>query len=395
MISEICKDFRESCTGCGACVSACPKSCMHMRRDGEGFDFPKIDVEACVSCGRCVAVCPNNADRVSPSDCRAWAFQEAGGAALESSSGGAFHALALDVLAHGGAVFGFAFEGVQLVMRRAMDEAALSTLRGSKYVQGVMGDAYRAISVDAASGVQVLVCGTPCQIAGVASLLSPEDRERVLACHGVPSPGLFEEHTAWLSSKSGSSLAEASFRDKQYAHWLVSKHFRYRFDDGSEIHGNWKADPFYSAYLKGSTMRECCYRCRYATLDRASDITLADFWGLGRAPQGMRLREGVSAVVAHTERGVRAAEALASRGVLATADVKDVVAGNPNLVQPTRRPEVRDVIYCDIEKAGYGAWARRQVTTRDLLAAHLADAVPSFAIAVLVSLRSHLKGAKQ
>lgn len=399
MMIEICKDFRNSCTGCGACIAACPKRCVSMRRDREGFDFPKIDVDACVSCGRCAAACPNNADPVVSSLHRAWAFQEADGAALESSSGGAFHALALDMLACGGTVYGFAFEGVRLAMKRATDEATLAELRGSKYVQGTIGDAYRAISADAVNGVSSLICGVPCQIAGVASLLTAKDRERTLlvdlACHGVPSPGLFEEHASWLASKSGSPLAETSFRDKRYAHWLVSKHFRYRFQNGSEKHGNWKADPFYNAYLKGSTMRECCYRCRYATLGRASDITLADFWGLGRVPQGMRLREGISAVVAHTERGVCAAEALESRGALVSADVEDVVEGNPNLVRPTRRPEARDTAYRDIEDEGYGVWARRQVTARDRFVASLFDVVPSFAVAALVSLRDRMKGAKR
>lgn len=395
MTASICKDFRLSCTGCGACAAACPKACIHFERDYEGFSYPVIEADTCISCGRCAKSCPNNMKSASPSVQLAWAFQSADGEALKSSSGGAFYMLALDVLARAGAVYGFALEGSRLVMKRAVDEAALETLRGSKYVQGAIGDSFRSIADDVAAGLQVLVCGTPCQIAGVSSLLSQADRERVLlidfACHGVPSPHMFEEHAQWLAEKNGSSPVEVSFRDKRHAHWLVSTHFLYRFENGKEIHGNWKLDPYYNAYLKGEAMRECCYACRYATLDRASDITLADFWGLDEAPEGMRLRDGVSAVVAHTEKGVHAVEALSSRGSLVQADVFDVVAGNKNLARPTPRPEARDAVYRDIADAGYGAWASTQVTLKDRVTAYLADAVPTFAVAALVAIRSHLK----
>lgn len=399
MTVEICRDFYRTCTACGACTAACPKYCIHFKRNAEGFDFPTIDAENCVSCGRCVAVCPNNVDFDVPAAHCAWAFQEADGEARKSSSGGAFHALALNVLAQDGAVYGFAFEGNRLVMSRATDAKELEALRGSKYVQGIMSNSHRSIASDISAGVQTLVCGTPCQIAGVGTLFGPEARKHALLvdviCHGVPAPGIFEQHAAWLSKKNRSLLAEISFRDKRHAHWLISKHYRYRFADGSEIHGNWKADPFYNAYLKGSIMRECCYRCRYATLNRISDLTVGDFWGLTKAPEGMSLSEGVSAIVAHTERGVRAVENLRPRGVLSAVNVADVVMGNPNLVRPTMRPKNRDVSYRDIADVGYDKWARRQVTVKDRLSAYVSNVVPVFAVELLFGARRRLKGKKK
>ena len=38
------------CTGCGACVSICPKQAITMQPDAEGFLYPKVDGEKCVSC---------------------------------------------------------------------------------------------------------------------------------------------------------------------------------------------------------------------------------------------------------------------------------------------------------------------------------------------------------
>ena len=46
------------CTGCTACVAACPKSCLRMERDKEGFFYPVAEEAACINCDRCNRVCP-------------------------------------------------------------------------------------------------------------------------------------------------------------------------------------------------------------------------------------------------------------------------------------------------------------------------------------------------
>ena len=49
---------KERCTGCGACLSSCPKSTISMRTDEEGFDYPVISQDECIDCGLCQKVCP-------------------------------------------------------------------------------------------------------------------------------------------------------------------------------------------------------------------------------------------------------------------------------------------------------------------------------------------------
>ena len=46
------------CCGCEACSQACPKACIEMRVDDEGFFYPVIDYSICVDCGLCEKVCP-------------------------------------------------------------------------------------------------------------------------------------------------------------------------------------------------------------------------------------------------------------------------------------------------------------------------------------------------
>ncbi|MEI3405730.1 MAG: 4Fe-4S dicluster domain-containing protein [Christensenellales bacterium] len=58
-----------SCTGCGACVSICPKHAITMRADSEGFVYPVVDGTKCVACDACKKRCPAGkpAQRSTPS----------------------------------------------------------------------------------------------------------------------------------------------------------------------------------------------------------------------------------------------------------------------------------------------------------------------------------------
>lgn len=48
---------KASCTGCYACVRICPKQCISMQPDEEGFWYPSVDKGICVNCGLCEKVC--------------------------------------------------------------------------------------------------------------------------------------------------------------------------------------------------------------------------------------------------------------------------------------------------------------------------------------------------
>ncbi len=49
---------KEHCCGCGACSQKCPKGCITMLEDKEGFLYPVVREDICVHCGLCLSVCP-------------------------------------------------------------------------------------------------------------------------------------------------------------------------------------------------------------------------------------------------------------------------------------------------------------------------------------------------
>lgn len=86
----------------------------------------------------------------------------------ESSSGGAFSALATSVLEQGGYVAAAAYDDAMRVAHRMVHSVTeLPLLRGSKYVQSSIGDTYRQVENRLREGSTVLFVGTPCQVTGL------------------------------------------------------------------------------------------------------------------------------------------------------------------------------------------------------------------------------------
>lgn len=48
---------KHNCCGCSACASICPKRCIQMVADNEGFLYPQVDMDTCIDCALCEKVC--------------------------------------------------------------------------------------------------------------------------------------------------------------------------------------------------------------------------------------------------------------------------------------------------------------------------------------------------
>lgn len=133
---------KQNCCGCTACAAICPRKCISMKEDTEGFLYPSIDKNNCIECNACERVCPIlNLKTEQEFNQEAYIVQNKDKDVLrESTSGGAFTAIAKYILKRNGVVFGVEL-GKNLVARHAYvdKEEELAHFRNSKYVQSNVG----------------------------------------------------------------------------------------------------------------------------------------------------------------------------------------------------------------------------------------------------------------
>lgn len=190
---------KKACCGCGACVQRCPKQCITLHEDSEGFLYPVADASVCINCGLCEKVCPVINQHTAHEPLQTFAAKNPNEAVrAASSSGGVFTMLAESVIKSGGVVFGAAFDQQWKVVHTcATTIEGLQKFRGSKYLQSQTNNTFREAETYLRQGRQVLYSGTPCQVAGLKKYLR-KDYDNLLTldfiCHGVPSPGVFRTY---------------------------------------------------------------------------------------------------------------------------------------------------------------------------------------------------------
>lgn len=280
----------EQCCGCGACANKCPKLAISMQLNHEGFLHPVVDAEKCVECGACEKACPGLHPAYNENALKeAFVLQHKNDTVrYQSTSGGAFTAIAEEIINRGGVVFGAAMTDELSVKHICVNTIyELARFRNSKYVQSEIGDCYKDAKERLTSGQWVCFSGTPCQINGLYKYLG-KDYDTLIAvdvvCKSVPSPLVFQKYIEYKKQKEG-NISDVVFRDKKrgflyctMAHY-ASHEDRQKSNDvyrrGSE------SDEWLRLFLSGKISRHSCMNCQYQTLKRVGDFTLGDIWETG------------------------------------------------------------------------------------------------------------------
>lgn len=296
------------CCGCSACSSRCPKHCISMVEDQEGFLYPQIDVSECIDCGLCEKVCHelHPCPERSPLDVYA-AINKDEDVRLRSSSGGIFYLLAEQTISAGGVVFGARYDSKwQAVLDYTEDMSGVSAFMGSKYFQASTGTAFIDAEVFLKQGRRVLFSGSPCQIAGLHQFLR-KDYENLTTvdflCHGIPSPKVWRLYLNEVVT-AGQHVTDVKFRNKDNG-WKKFNFVLSVDESGKKVRLSsfHQQNHYMRAFLSNMILRPSCSDCR-AKLGRSqSDITIADFWGVNIEMPHMDDDKGTGLVLVYTEKG--------------------------------------------------------------------------------------------
>lgn len=303
------------CMGCGACVSACPVNAIRLTGDEYGVYRAQVDEKKCIHCGKCSKVCaavelPLNRNDNPP---KAYAFISSDPTTRrESSSGGAFTALAKTILRQGGVVVGAAWNEEFTINHILIDnERDLPKLQKSKYFQSYMGDVCGKIKVELQKGKKVLFCGTPCQIAGLKKFIGKDNDNLILVdllCANCPSASFFKKYLTEHHNVNEIEKYDFRYKSPDDQIWDAKK-VKITLKNGeTKIEGT--NDYLQITHACGPSLSSQCMICKYQGNQRLGDLTIGDCWGIQNYDSAMDVSMGVSVILVNNHKGKKILEAV-------------------------------------------------------------------------------------
>lgn len=361
---------KKDCCGCSACVQKCPKQCISLKEDYEGFLYPEIDKVTCIDCGLCEKVCPVLLQGESRKPLKVYAAKNINEVIRrQSSSGGIFTLLAEQIIQEGGVIFGARFDENWEVKHDYTETVeGLVALRSSKYVQSRIEDNYRKAEDFLKQGRKVLFCGTPCQIAGLKRFLRKEYINLLtvdFVCHGVPSPGVWKKYlketvarmcdknsvSTEPVSKENAHIKSISFRDKrfgwkQYSFTLtISTMSRSGVNNTVSLCEVKRNNIFLRGFLADLYLRPSCHACAFRCGRSGSDITIGDLWGSSKIIDRADDDKGYSLMMLYNEFGISKNSLW-----LKEIDYEDVINGNPVIITSVAMPKKRNAFFDTLQQ---------------------------------------------
>ena len=334
----------KNCTGCHACYSICKNGAITMDADKEGFLHPVVDYKKCNKCGECLKVCPLLKKRKLDKSKNAFAaINKNYNTRLKSSSGGIFTILAESIINNSGVVFGALFDNNFNIKHDYINNINdVHKLQGSKYVQSTIGNSYKSVEKKLKENKLVLFSGTPCQIDGLLSFLKKDYKNLICVdfiCHGVPSPLVWKKYLEEKKRKYNSKIHKISFRNKNKG-W---KDFSIKiiFKNNLEYIKKFRDDAYMKGFLRNLYLRKSCYNCQSKGLNRKSDITLADFWGINNILPNINDDKGVSLVILNNQKGEKLFEKIKEKIYFYKVNINDAIKYNPMSIKSAPKNKKR------------------------------------------------------
>ncbi len=335
--------LRKDCEGCLACINACPHHCIYPVENKYGEWQAFVDKDKCSGCGICMQKCYLNNVHVFFNDIKrcyaVWSRNE--GVARNSSSGGFLYELSRFFLQNGGRVCGVRWnESFRPVYKMTNEINDIVAFSGSKYVAPMINNIYRKVEQELANNNDILFIGLPCIVHALKTFLGKDNKHLLavdLLCSGTPPFRYLKEYVDWLKRDNGINVFDdIRFRGKRdFSFSLLYKDIAIYCQD-------MKHDLYWKSFQNRTFLQEKCYHCRYHTVARIGDMTVGDFWGLGKTKKDYHF--GVNLVLINTDKGLNYLNKTREALYIEERSLEEAVRGSYCLQKHSDRP-VRSRIF--------------------------------------------------
>lgn len=334
---------KTNCVGCGNCVHVCPKQCIQLHTDNEGFLYPIADASTCIDCGRCHQVCPvEKTLSTGPETLQVIAANHKNEEIrMNSSSGGAFYEFAKYGLEQQGIVWGAAFTSLYHVEHIAIHAINdLSRIQKAKYLQSDITKAFPIIQQQLKEEQLVIVSGTPCQIKSLNLYLKKVPGNLLtieVVCHGTPSPLIFKKYMKEI----GASYMDFRKKEKGWDNYEIELTYTNNTKKREKASDNL----YMKGFLKNFYLRPSCSKCPAKSFKSHADITLGDFWGINSFIPNLYDNKGTSLIALHTSKALSIWNKISSNYEYENATLEQAVAYNSCIIKDVSIPTNRDAFF--------------------------------------------------
>jgi len=339
---------KKDCNGCGICTLVCPKNAIKMVEDQEGFYYPQIEEEKCIHCNRCKNICSNFNPEKEERKKAYMVINKDKEVLKNSASGGMFYTLASYTIEQkGGVVFGVEYAEDLKVQHNYYETLEdCKKFQGSKYLRSNLGDSYQKVKEFLENDRFVLFTGTPCQCHALKVYLKKDYEKLMLCdiiCHANPSPKVFEKYKKELENKYQSKVSAIGFRSKENG-WKNSTPV-IKFENGKVIQDR----IFYDAFVQELLNRPSCHSCKFSGINRTTDITMGDLWGVHKILPDLKDKDtGISFVTINSNKGNQIFEEIKQN--LETQEIDKELAFSYNHCKNIPMHRKREKFFQEIDK---------------------------------------------
>lgn len=340
------------CTGCSVCADICPKQCIEIKYDSDGFLHSFANESNCINCNRCIFVCPvnnpNNNNNISKVyKIRRKDYENA----LTSTSGGIAALVSEIIVKNCGKVVGCEFDK-NLIPKHsvACDSLKLEKFKGSKYVQSRTRGIYCEIEKLLDDGDTVLFTGTPCQVSALNNYLKkPYDNLYTidLVCHGVSSQNVLNKYIEYIEKEINEKIVNVKFRSKEDGYKNCSQNSCIFVHEKGTYHVPYN-EGMVLWFASGLSLRNSCYKCNFVSTKRCSDVTLSDYNGQDLSEDDKKY--GVSFLFVNTQKGAELVEMIKDVSVMEEKDLEQSTKSCLRLHHKSDIPAARKKFFEDINK---------------------------------------------